>query len=55
MSHSIHLKPRPPTRGLSLRAARHTTGRSTEGAPGVLFIGGAQGVQKIMDYSKSNL
>ena len=27
MSHSVHLKPRPPTRGLSLRAARHTTGR----------------------------
>jgi hypothetical protein len=27
VSHSVHLKPRPPTRGLSLRAARHTTGR----------------------------
>jgi hypothetical protein len=27
VSHSVHLKPRPPTRGLSLRAARRTTGR----------------------------
>ena len=27
MSHSVHLKPRSPTRGLSLRAARHTTGQ----------------------------
>ena len=27
MSHSVNLKPRLPTRGLSLRAARHTTGR----------------------------
>jgi len=29
VSHSVHLKPRPPTRGLSLRAARHTPGRLT--------------------------
>jgi len=27
VSHSVHLKAPPPTRGLSLRAARHATGR----------------------------